>query len=98
MNTGRYRIRKRAEVALRALPPKYQARVYQGLTLLFEVDPDGPLPASLRKLQGFDPNLYVYRLGRSYRAIFSREGGIWVLEDIMLHDRLKRMLRSRSRS
>jgi len=79
-------IQTRAEITLRALSPSERKRVFVKLNLL--TDTRLPYSGEMRKLQSTE--LYSYRADH-LRIILSKNEAGWVVEDIMDHDKYRRL-------
>lgn len=87
------RIERRAEIALRSLPKIEQKYIDRALADLLTLD-----RTALRhnhKIQALmtDRKLFVYRGSPKLRLVVSFEGETCVLEDIVDHDRLGRLVK-----
>ncbi|MGL5033329.1 MAG: hypothetical protein ACRC6M_05960 [Microcystaceae cyanobacterium] len=79
-------IQQRAEITLRSLSPSERKRVLHKLHLL--TDTKLFYSGEIRKLQSTD--LYSYSAGH-LRIILSKNDDGWVVEDIMDHDKYRRL-------
>ncbi|MFM8295649.1 MAG: hypothetical protein ACKN9E_14030 [Microcystaceae cyanobacterium] len=79
-------IQRRAEITLRSLSPSERKKVLHKLHLL--TDAELSYAREIRKLQSTD--LYSYPAGR-LRIILSKNDTEWVVEDIIDHDKYRRL-------
>ena len=88
------KLEPRAEIARRSLDKVDQKRVDRALSNLAAADPGAHIQNSNRlALSPASPKkrLFAYRAGPRLRLIFSLEGDVCVIEDIVDHDRLDRL-------
>jgi hypothetical protein len=77
-------LRDRSEIALRFLGPEEQRRVQRALEQLRTADVGQLQSASqLHRLKGSGSGLFALRVTPRLRAILSRQGPDWVVEDIV---------------
>lgn len=89
-------VQRRAEIALRSLNTADRQRIDRALNELASADPRrGPrLPKFHSLATGFSGKpLFAYRAGRRLRLILSFNDDLCVVEDIVDHDKLDRLLR-----
>jgi hypothetical protein len=87
-------IRKRAEIALRSLDKPDRDRANRALGTLQNSELREILrTGKITRLNTISSeNLYSYRAGLRLRLVLSRTDGEWILEDVVDHDRLLRIL------
>jgi len=86
-------IQKRAEIALRSLEDGEQKRLLSAIEKLDGLDVDIlKTKGKIRKFPSPDEPLYIYRGTQRLRILLSRQKNIWIVEDIVAHDRLKRII------
>jgi len=86
-------IQKRAEIALRSLETGEQKRLLSAIEKLDGLDVDIlKRQGKLQTLCGRGEPLYTYRGTQRLRILLSRQKNIWIVEDIVAHDRLKRII------
>jgi hypothetical protein len=87
-------MRKRAEVAYGSLDMAERRPVDRALDALLSTSLQELIQSGkIRKFKassGFD--LYIYRCGPRLRLVLSRNRTLWMVEDIVDHDRLLRIL------
>lgn len=87
----------RAEIALRSLDPPERERVHKAILSLQKASESGKLIKShhwrltLLKLPSPE-KFYSFRVGKTLRLILSSHKSQWIVEDIIDHDRLARLL------
>jgi hypothetical protein len=92
-------IHKRAEVALRSLGNADRISIHKALEKLRNINIQTLMRSrQLKKSQtpSGEP-LYIYRGNLRLRIILSKQNSSWIVEDIIDHDRLDRILRERER-
>jgi hypothetical protein len=89
-------LQRRAEIAMRSLGKREQSQIVAALGVLSSADPRslGHRP-QIRRIRGvIGENLYSYRIGREYSLLFSLQGDTCIIEDVVAHDRLDRLMRA----
>ncbi len=89
----------RAEIALRSLDPPERRQVEQAIQVLEKTDLsalNGSQKLKALKLPSTE-KLYSFRASKMLRLILSAHPSQWIIEDIMGHDRLSRLLHSAER-
>ena len=86
-------MQRRAKIALRSLEQNEQKQILKALEQieltqskdLFQIP-------QLKKLRNLDENLYMYRGSHRLRLVLSIQGDVCIVEDILAHDKLDRLI------
>jgi hypothetical protein len=89
-------LHRRAEIALRSLPPKDHTQVLASLRRL-TAEPLSALTSTgkVRKISGPSKGLYSYRATPRLRLVFSTQSNKYLIEYIADHDHLEKIIRAR---
>lgn len=81
---------------MRSLGKREQSQIAAALGVLSSADPRslGHRPQIRRVHGAIGENLYSYRIGHEYRLLFSLQDDTCVIEDVVAHDRLDRIMRA----
>jgi|SRR4051794_18704470 hypothetical protein len=96
-------LRNRVEIALRSLNQPEREKVYKAILSLEKASNSGELikrhhwRLNLLKLPSKE-KLYSFRVGKTLRLILSSRKSQWIVEDIINHDRLARLLPASEKS
>lgn len=89
-----------AEIALRSLSLQERSKLQHAIELLLSMSPEELMRSGKLRLQKAHSgeNIYVYRGTQRLRVVLSRTEQTWIVEDIVDHERLDRLLPKLRRS
>ena len=86
-------IQRRAKIALRSLQQSEKKQIANALAQIEIIQPKDVFKITkIKKINAFDKNLYIYRGNQRLRLVLSIQDDICIVEDILDHDKLNRLV------
>ena len=86
-------IQRRAKIALRSLQQSEKKQITNALAQIEIIQPKNLFKMTkLNKINSFGKDLYIYRGNQRLRLVLSIQDDVCIVEDILDHDKLNRLV------